>query len=284
MPKSCYIVFKFVIAPVYPGNEILVAQLSNLGFEGFIEKSDGIEAYIMDKYYKESLLEEVQILRNTKFSIQFSFKKVEPINWNSKWESSYDPVIVNNKCIVKAPFHQTFGYDYEIIIHPKMSFGTGHHETTNMMIQLILDNQLLNKSILDVGCGTAILSILAEKRRAQSIHAVDIDEWSYENSLENIKLNKCKKINIFKGDIFLVKHKKFDVIMANINRNILLEQIPQYVSCLNDDGFLFLSGFFEDDVSKFKLKIASLNLTLCSKISKNGWVALKLKKSNDYKT
>ena len=284
MPKSCYIVFKFVIAPVYPGNEILVAQLSNLGFEGFIEKSDGIEAYIMDKYYKESLLEEVQILRNTKFSIQFSFKKDEPINWNSKWESSYDPVIVNNKCIVKAPFHQTFGYDYEIIIHPKMSFGTGHHETTNMMIQLILDNQLLNKSILDVGCGTAILSILAEKRGAQSIHAVDIDEWSYENSLENIKLNKCKKINIFKGDIYLVKHKKFDVIMANINRNILLEQIPQYVSCLNDDGFLFLSGFFEDDVSKFKLKIASLNLTLCSKISKNGWVAIKLKKSNDYKT
>lgn len=278
MPKSCYIVFKFVIAPVYPGNEILVAQLSNLGFEGFIEKSDGIEAYIMDKYYKESLLEEVQILRNTKFSIQFSFKKVEPINWNSKWESSYDPVIVNNKCIVKATFHQTFGYDYEIIIHPKMSFGTGHHETTNMMIQLILDNQLLNKSILDVGCGTAILSILAEKRGAQSIHAVDIDEWSYENSLENIKLNKCKKINIFKGDIFLVKHKKFDVIMANINRNILLEQIPQYVSCLNDDGFLFLSGFFEDDISKFKLKIASLNLTLCSKISKNGWVAIKLKK------
>ena len=284
MPKSCYIVFKFVIAPLYPGNEILVAQLSNLGFEGFIEKSDGIEAYIMDKYYKESLLEEVQILRNTKFSIQFSFKKVEPINWNSKWESSYDPVIVNNKCIVKAPFHQTFGYDYEIIIHPKMSFGTGHHETTNMMIQLILDTQLLNKSVLDVGCGTAILSILAEKRRAQSIHAVDIDEWSYENSLENIKLNKCKKINIFKGDIFLVKHKKFDVIMANINRNILLEQIPQYVSCLNDDGFLFLSGFFEDDISKFKLKIASLNLTLCSKISKNGWVAIKLKKNNDYKT
>lgn len=278
MPKSCYIVFKFVIAPLYPGNEILVAQLSNLGFEGFIEKSDGIEAYIMDKYYKESLLEEVQILRNTKFSIQFSFKKVEPINWNSKWESSYDPVIVNNKCIVKAPFHQTFGYDYEIIIHPKMSFGTGHHETTNMMIQLILDTQLLNKSILDVGCGTAILSILAEKRGAQSIHAVDIDEWSYENSLENIKLNKCKKINIFKGDIFLVKHKKFDVIMANINRNILMEQIPQYVSCLNDDGFLFLSGFFEDDISKFKLKIASLNLTLCSKISKNGWVAIKLKK------
>ena len=235
MPKSCYIVFKFVIAPLYPGNEILVAQLSNLGFEGFIEKSDGIEAYIMDKYYKESLLEEVQILRNTKFSIQFSFKKVEPINWNSKWESSYDPVIVNNKCIVKAPFHQTFGYDYEIIIHPKMSFGTGHHETTNMMIQLILNTQLLNKSVLDVGCGTAILSILAEKRGAQSIHAVDIDEWSYENSLENIKLNKCKKINVFKGDIFLVKHKKFDVIMANINRNILLEQIPQYVSCLNDD-------------------------------------------------
>ena len=284
MPKSCYLVFKFVIAPLYPGNEILVAQLSNLGFEGFIEKSDGIEAYIMDKYYKESLLEEVQILRNTKFSIQFSFKKVEPINWNSKWESSYDPVIVNNKCIVKAPFHQTFGYDYEIIIHPKMSFGTGHHETTNMMIQLILDTQLLNKSVLDLGCGTAILSILAEKRGAQSIHAVDIDEWSYENSLENIKLNKCKKINVFKGDIFLVKHKKFDVIMANINRNILLEQIPQYVSCLNDDGFLFLSGFFEDDVSKFKLKIASLNLTLCSKISKNGWVAIKLKKSNDYKT
>ena len=284
MPKSCYIVFKFVIAPLYPGNEILVAQLSNLGFEGFIEKSDGIEAYIMDKYYKESLLEEVQILRNTKFSIQFSFKKVEPINWNSKWESSYDPVIVNNKCIVKAPFHQTFGYDYEIIIHPKMSFGTGHHETTNMMIQLILDTQLLNKSVLDVGCGTAILSILAEKRGAQSIHAVDIDEWSYENSLENIKLNKCKKINIFKGDIFLVKHKKFDVIMANINRNILLEQIPQYVSCLNDDGFLFLSGFFEDDISKFKLKITSLNLTLCSKISKNGWVAIKLKKNNDYKT
>ncbi|MBK42847.1 MAG: 50S ribosomal protein L11 methyltransferase [Flavobacteriaceae bacterium] len=284
MPKSCYIVFKFVIAPLYPGNEILVAQLSNLGFEGFIEKSDGIEAYIMDKYYKESLLEEVQILRNTKFSIQFSFKKVEPINWNSKWESSYDPVIVNNKCIVKAPFHQTFGYDYEIIIHPKMSFGTGHHETTNMMIQLILNTQLLNKSVLDVGCGTAILSILAEKRGAQSIHAVDIDEWSYENSLENIKLNKCKKINVFKGDIFLVKHKKFDVIMANINRNILLEQIPQYVSCLNDDGFLFLSGFFEDDISKFKLKIASLNLTLCSKISKNGWVAIKLKKNNDYKT
>jgi ribosomal protein L11 methyltransferase len=159
-----------------------------------------------------------------------------------------------------------------------MSFGTGHHETTHMMIQFMLETDLKNKSVLDMGCGTAVLAILAEKKGSSSVEAIDIDEWCYQNSLENIRRNSCQNIRVLKGDASLLKTQAFDVIIANINRNILLNDIPAYATCLNSNGFLFLSGFYKEDIPKIQAVCKHCNLSFEAQIFRNDWVALKFKK------
>ena len=278
MTTPLYIAYHFDVSPPVPGNEILVAELGVVGFESFVETSEGLSAYIQKKDHYSSILENLQILENDEFFISYRIEEIEQVNWNAQWEANFKPITVDVRCCIRAPFHDSAGHEFDIVIEPKMSFGTGHHETTHMMIQFMLDTDLKNKSVLDMGCGTAVLAILAEKKGSSSVEAIDIDEWCYQNSLENIRRNSCQNIRVFKGDASLLKTQAFDVIIANINRNILLNDIPVYATCLNANGFLFLSGFYKEDSPKIQEVCKHCNLSFEAQIFRNDWVALKFKK------
>lgn len=277
MDTSTYIAYYFEVEPQIPGVEILIAELGYVGFESFVETPKGVTAYIQKNEFLSTMLEDIQILKNDSFSIRYKFEDIEQVNWNAKWEENFHPILVDNRCAVRAPFHSKSSAQYDIIIEPKMSFGTGHHETTHMMIQFILDSDIQNKTVLDMGCGTGVLAILAEMKEASNIEAIDIDEWCYLNSIENIERNSCHNIKVLKGDASILKAKKFDIIFANINRNILIKDIPIYAGCLNPNGLLFLSGFYKNDIPMIQDVCADYSLNLEAQISKNDWVALKFK-------
>ena len=248
MSNIIYIGYEFKVEPLQPGVEILIAELGYAGFESFVETQEGATAYIQKEEWNADILEDIQILNSEEFKITFEFNEIEQINWNKEWEKNFSPIVVDDVCAVRAPFHDTFDTQYDIIIEPKMSFGTGHHETTHMMIQHILKNDFKGKSVLDMGCGTGVLAILAELKGAKPIDAVDYDNWCYLNSLENVERNNCQHITVIEGDASALQGKTYDVIIANINRNILMQDMKRYVSCLNDNGILFLSGFYNDDI------------------------------------
>ncbi|MBR9758264.1 MAG: 50S ribosomal protein L11 methyltransferase [Algicola sp.] len=277
--SAIYIGYKFVIAPLQPGAEILIAELGAAGFESFVEEEDGVLAYIQKDEWHEDILDAVQILSSEAFDITFTFEEIEQINWNEAWEKNFNPIVVDEVCAVRAPFHDPFNTPYEVIIEPKMSFGTGHHETTHMMIQHILKHDFEGKSVLDMGCGTAVLAILAEMKGANPIDAIDIDNWCYLNSLENIARNNRKHITVYEGDASLLNGKHYDIIIANINRNILLNDMETYAACLNKDGVLFLSGFYKDDISTIEEACNKHHLFYVDGLEKNQWVALQFKKA-----
>ena len=189
MSESLFVCYDFKVDPLYPACEILIAQLSQLGFDSFQENNDGISAYIDSSVLSTVKVQDIQILNSTEFNISFESNNVKKQNWNIKWESNFDPIYVDKICCVRAPFHKKSNFKYDLVIEPKMSFGTGHHETTSMMISFILANSFYNSSVCDIGSGTAVLAILAEKRGANRIDAIDIDNWCYLNSIENIKRN-----------------------------------------------------------------------------------------------
>ncbi len=274
---STYIAYYFEVEPLSPGVEILIAELGFAGFESFVETPKGVTAYIQKKEHLPTMLENIFILQNTSFSIQYSFEEIEQVNWNTKWEENFHPILVDDRCAVRAPFHEKSSAAYDIVIEPKMSFGTGHHETTHMMIQFILDTDFNDKTVLDMGCGTGVLAILAEMKGATTVEAIDIDQWCFLNSIENVERNSCQHIKVSKGDARILKSKKFDIIIANINRNILIQDIPTYATCLNANGLLFLSGFYNNDIPMIQEVCADYNLSLESQISRNDWVALKFK-------
>ena len=270
-----YLEFHFTIDPPQPASEILIAELGYLGFESFVENDDGITAYIPKEEFEEDLLAGVHILQSEEFEINHTVQEIEKINWNEEWENNFKPILVNDQCSVRAPFHEKPQVDYDIIIEPKMSFGTGHHETTHMMIQHILKNDWQGKSVLDMGCGTGVLAILAAMKGSSIIDAIDIDNWCYLNTLENISRNECEHINVEEGGAELLTDKNYDVILANINRNILLRDLPIYESCLKRDGTLFLSGFYDSDLSEIKAACKKLNLKYEEHFERNKWVAVK---------
>ncbi len=274
---STYIAYYFEVEPLSPGVEILIAELGYAGFESFVETPKGVTAYIQKKEHLPTMLENIFILQNTSFSIQYSFEEIEQVNWNAKWEENFHPILVDDRCAVRAPFHEKSSAAYDIVIEPKMSFGTGHHETTHMMIQFILDTDFNDKTVLDMGCGTGVLAILTEMKGATTVEAIDIDQWCFLNSIENVERNSCQHIKVSKGDARILKSKKFDIIIANINRNILIQDIPTYATCLNANGLLFLSGFYNNDIPMIQEVCADYNLSLESQISRNDWVALKFK-------
>ncbi len=275
MSQPVYIGYDFKVEPLQPATEILIAELGDAGFESFVEYDEGVTAYIQKADWNAFILENIHILNSDEFEITYEFNEIEQTNWNEEWEKNFEPIVVDNLVTVRAPFHEIPQTDYDIIIEPKMSFGTGHHETTHMMIQHILRNDFLGKSVLDMGSGTGVLAIMAEKRGATQIDAIDIDNWCYLNSLENTERNNCKCISVYEGDVSLLKRKKYDIIIANINRNILLSDIPTYSKCLTNDGLLILSGFYQDDTEFIRDKCADYQLNLLDKIEKNNWVALK---------
>ena len=279
MADSVYIGYTFKVEPIQPGTEILIAELGFSGFESFVETPDGVIAYIQEADHSPTILASVQILSSNEFAITYKFETIAQTNWNAEWEKNFNPIVVDNQCAIRAPFHEPFDVKYDIIIEPKMSFGTGHHETTHMMIQHILASDFTNKSVLDMGCGTGVLAILAEKKGARFLEAIDIDNWCYLNSLENVSRNDCHHINVLEGDASLLKGKQFDVIIANINRNILLNDLSAYVTCLNENGSLFLSGFYDSDCELIESTCNALNLKFEHKLKRNNWVALKFVKS-----
>ncbi|MBC8756529.1 50S ribosomal protein L11 methyltransferase [Kordia sp. YSTF-M3] len=273
--STTYIGYIFKVAPAKPGTEILIAELGYAGFESFVENEDGVNAYIQKDDWHESILEDIQILSNTEFQITYQEEVIEQVNWNEEWEKNFESIEVDGKCVVRAPFHEKPAVKYDIVIEPKMSFGTGHHETTHMMLQHILNTDVKDKKVLDMGCGTGVLAILAEMKGAKPLDAIDIDNWCYLNSLENVERNNCKHISVYEGDVSLLDGKKYDIIIANINRNILLSDIHQYARCLNADGILFLSGFYTEDIPLITEECAKNKLKFADKLQKNNWVALK---------
>ena len=275
MSNTIYIGYDFNVSPLQPGVEILIAELGYAGFESFVETEVGVTAYIQKEEWHESILDDIQILNSNEFKISYEFKEIEQVNWNAEWERSFAPIVVSDVVTVRAPFHEKPKTKYDIIIEPKMSFGTGHHETTHMMIEHILKADLNNKTVLDMGCGTGVLAILAEKKGAAKVDAIDIDNWCYINSLENAERNACKLVNVHEGDASLLNNKRYDVIIANINRNILLNDLSTYVNCLNDEAIMFLSGFYKDDIPIIEETCNNLGLTHVETIEKNHWVALK---------
>jgi len=275
MSNIIYLAYYFTVEPLQPATEILIAELGYAGFESFVETDKGVTAYIQKEEWHDAILDEIQILKSDEFKISYNSEEVAQTNWNEEWEKNFNPIVVDDVCAVRAPFHEAFDTQFDIVIEPKMSFGTGHHETTHMMIQHILRNDFEGKTVLDMGCGTGVLAILAEMKGAKALDAIDIDNWCYINSLENVERNQCQNISVYEGDASLLEGKHYDIVIANINRNILLQDLETYVKALNKDGVLLLSGFYEQDIPLVENACNNLMLNLDEKIERNNWVALK---------
>ncbi|MEX2380416.1 MAG: 50S ribosomal protein L11 methyltransferase [Vicingaceae bacterium] len=276
-----YIECIFELAPFEPFHEILIAQLSDLPFESFVEEEPVVKAYIQEKDFDLALLDTVDLLKNDLVSIRWTHHVIPKENWNAKWEQSFDPVEVGDFCVVRAPFHASNDkFKHEIIIEPKMSFGTGHHETTQLMIEGMQALDLEGRRIWDMGSGTGILAILAEKMGASEVHAVDIEEWAAENMKENVERNQCELVQTYLGDIDWVLEKgEFDCILANINKNILLKHFDVYMEHLKSGGHILLSGFFPSDISDFEGLMKKHKLMLKNKLSHSDWAMLHLQKA-----
>lgn len=273
--SNSYLGYHFTVEPKELGSEILIAELGEKPFESFIETDNGFSAYIQKDLWFEAILEDIYLLTSPEFKISYTIEEIDQVNWNEEWEKNFEPIDVDGKCHVRAPFHPKTNAEFDIVIEPKMSFGTGHHETTHMMIQHLLETDVTGMKTLDMGCGTAILAILAEMKGAKPIDAIDIDNWCYLNSIENAERNDCKEITVYEGDAEMLKGKKYDLIIANINRNILLNDMQQYVDCLNKNGLLLLSGFYTEDIPFIDASCTDKGLTFIKQFERNNWVSLK---------
>ncbi|TPN81255.1 50S ribosomal protein L11 methyltransferase [Aquimarina algicola] len=273
MSNNKYLGYYFNVSPLQPASEILIAELGEVGFESFVETQEGINAFIEKEHWRDDILQDIYVLNSGEFVIEYTIEEIDQVNWNKEWEKNFDPIIVDQICSIRAPFHEKPDTQYDIVIEPKMSFGTGHHETTHMMIQHLLQIDLKDKRVLDIGCGTGVLAILSEIRGATYIDAIDIDNWCYLNTLENIERNHCKNIIAYEGDASLIVGKNYDIIIANINRNILLNDIKKYALSLSSEGILLLSGFYEQDLEQITEECAKHNLIYKSHINRNNWLA-----------
>ncbi|MEN9323560.1 MAG: hypothetical protein RL699_1340 [Bacteroidota bacterium] len=272
--SSIYLGYHFIVEPKELGSEILVAELGELPFESFVESEFGLTAYIQKELWTASILDDLFVLQSPEFNISYTIEEIEQVNWNEEWEKNFEPIEVDGICHVRAPFHPKTGAKYDIVIEPKMSFGTGHHETTHMMIQHLLRLDVQGKKTLDMGCGTAILAILAEMKGAQPIDAIDIDNWCYLNSIENAARNNCKHITVYEGDASLLVDQRYELIIANINRNILLADMHAYANCLVSGGILLLSGFYAEDIPFLEASCTENGMQFVSQLQRNNWVSL----------
>lgn len=274
--------FNFDNEPDYV-SDLLAASLGEIGFESFTETEEGFDAYIpakkMNKDEIAQVIESFPYARN----IRFADEKLEDKDWNEEWEKHFfEPIIIENECVIHSSFHKDVPkLKYDIIINPKMSFGSGHHETTGLMIAEMLHQNLVDKTVLDMGCGTSVLAILASLKGAAAVTAIDIDDWCVENSKENIQLNNIKNIEVQLGDVSLLKSKHFDVILANINRNILLNDMPAYADCLPVGGILFMSGFYSEDVPLIQEQANQCGLEMNYSKQKNNWALVKVTKRKE---
>jgi ribosomal protein L11 methyltransferase len=260
--------------------DVLIAQLGEIGFESFLETETGVEAFIPTVNYHEDNLFEVIKSFEEDFTFEVHMEVIKSRNWNEVWEKNYfKPLVIKNECVIRAPFHTEFPKaKYEIIIEPNMAFGTGNHETTSMMVETILENDMENKTVLDMGCGTGILGILASMKGATKVTAIDIDEWSFTGANENALLNNIENMVVKQGDAGLLGSEKFDIIFANIHKNVLINDLPAYYKVLETGGLLILSGFYTEDIQDIKNKAENLGLKDAGFKSKNNWIAYRFKK------
>jgi ribosomal protein L11 methyltransferase len=272
-----YIGYYFKISPKSPWDEILLAQLQDLPFESFEMSETGLNAYVAEKDHFEPFLSSISLLEDKELKIEYTSRSIEPENWNTKWEEAFEPIEINSDCVIRADFHPSFNKQYELLINPKMSFGTGHHQTTHMMLDLALSLSLKKMTVLDMGCGTGILAILASKMGAQAVDAIDYDPWCVENAKENVTKNQCQNITVTLGEKIKREDSYYDVIFANINRNVLLEQLPSYAKVLRPKGSLLLSGFYKEDIPIVKERCNRFGLQIVEIKQKESWCALRCK-------
>jgi ribosomal protein L11 methyltransferase len=256
--------------------EIIVAFLGELGFESFSEADEILLAYCQQALYDEAETRKFLDELVAKNQIAYQVNAIEPENWNARWESEYEPVTISSICQVRAPFHPPLPeIRYDIVIEPKMSFGTAHHETTSLMVEMLLLEELEGKSVLDMGCGTGVLAILAAMKKAARVVAIDTDDWAFENATENTVRNNQGSILVIKGDASAIPEEKFDLIAANINRNVLLEDIQAYSLHMEANGILLMSGFYEEDLPQIHQKAVEHGFELTGYAVKNNWVGVK---------
>lgn len=278
-----YIEVTINLTPRMPWSDILIAELADLGFESFVETATGIQAYAPESIGNvAAILQQTSLATASEVTVETTTAVIAHQNWNAQWEADFEPVIVDDRLAILAPFHDesAFQNQHKIIIQPQMSFGTGHHQTTFLMSQFLMDLEPVPQHILDMGTGTGVLAILAEKRGCNDIVAVDIESWSVENTKENAIRNQCSHITALEGDVDCLTGMKFDMILANINKNILKAHLPAYAALLTENGLLYLSGFFFSDVTELTAEAAKSNFTVLEVREKETWAAIKLQKNN----
>ncbi len=262
-------------------SDVLASELGEIGFDSFAPTLGGLDAYILSSLFDESKVKD--LLSDFPFdaTIEYKVTKLEPKNWNEEWEKHYfQPIVIGNECVIHSSFHKDIPKaTYDIVIDPKMAFGTGHHETTSLVIGKLLKMDLKDKRVLDMGCGTAVLAILAAMKGAKDLVAIDIDSWCTENSIENIETNKITGIDVRLGGAELLDGLHFDIVLANINRNILLNDMEKYAACLSKGGELYMSGFYKEDIPLIEAEANLNGLQLIDFDEKNNWVVVKTVKS-----
>lgn len=275
-----YIEYRFTIAPMLPAREVLIAELAELEFESFVEEDFGLLAYVLAPGPDEEALKALMVFNMEDVQIDFDRREVPKENWNAKWEADFQPICVDDVVVVKAPFHtNVMPAKFTLVIQPKMSFGTGHHDTTWLILQHMNTLDFKGKKVLDMGSGTGILAIMAEKLGAVAIDAIDIDDWAEENARENADLNGCTAIATYTGDANLLKEQRYDIVLANINRNVLMADMQRYDSVLLPGGEIILSGFFHSDAPILTARLEELRFIPKAKHQRNDWCMLRASKS-----
>ncbi len=269
-----FLVIDMEITPAEEGRDVVLAFLSDTVFDSFEETEKGLKGYILEKDWQPGLLENLEVVKNQSIQLIYTTEKLENINWNEEWERHYDPISIDKDIYIHAPFHKNDpAFRFNLLIEPKMSFGTGHHQTTRLMCKLLMQMDVAGKKVLDMGTGTGVLAILAEKLGATKVTAIDNFEWAVENTAENAQRNTCVTIEAIHGDAEVLKGKMFDTILANINRNVLLDDMETYVACLPKDGTLSMSGFFIEDKNLILDEAMRLGMIETETVEEGKWAA-----------
>ncbi|MEE2699988.1 MAG: 50S ribosomal protein L11 methyltransferase [Bacteroidota bacterium] len=273
-----YIQVDIELSEKTPYSDIITAKLNEIEFESYQQTESGLQAYIQKIHFNEELLNDALKILDNQVDFNFQVKEIKQQNWNTNWESSFSPIYINDNCVIRANFHPETDLSFELIITPKMSFGTGHHATTFLMANELFNLELKERTVLDMGSGSGLLSILSEKLGAKNTIGIDIDDWADKNAKENAILNSSKYTSFELGDVAKIGNRRFDIILANINRNIILTDMEKYVTALNSTGDLLLSGFYKEDEDLIKNKANELKLKLVKSKEKENWLLLHFKR------